>query len=743
MTKQQNITLGSLFDGIGGFPYAGSFFGIESLWASEILPGAISVTRRHLPHMEHVGDITQLRGDRLPPVDIITFGSPCQDLSVAGKRQGLSGERSGLFQDAIRIINEMREATNGKYPTWAVWENVPGALSSNRGLDFRAVLEAFTEAEIPIPRSGRWTKAGMVRGGRADLAWCVYNAQHFGTAQRRRRIFLIADFGGERAGEILFVPKSLQGYFAAGGTPRQGPAAYASRGADSPVEILNDQGGNNITAEKDGHSPTLRCETHGHLPVVAREAYPINTQIATRHKSLGKNTGFGVGDAGDPAYTLQEARGHAVAVCDTCFGPNCLTPWDTQQSRIFTDDGASPTLAGADGGGGRNPGGLVYTAGFCAGAGAKANGIGYEDECAPTLKGGACGFQMPTVVCAAFMGDSSPSSYGIEYSEETSPTLKPRLSGTPCLCEPKHTQNNSGPCADNTMAAPSPDILCAATGQTGAEVLENQSPTLTCHHEQPILYKTVGVYQNQSGYVNTSDTAYSLTTNGNATGRNAPLVAHPVMCAATTQANAEICEELCPTITEAAGKGGNNKPYIVHPDVSGTLCASGAGLSRTAGMASETDLCVVQPIPINDKATRCSGGGPTRKDDGAGNGLGVGQPGDPAPTITAGDRHAVAAVDCRNLRETEELSGTLQAKENGSYSLNYQNPVRMGYIVRRLTPTECERLQGYPDGWTAYGYDGKTVSDTARYMMLGNSIAVPCVAYIMLGIAEAHRKDTK
>ena len=140
-------------------------------------------------------------------------------------------------------------------------------------------------------------------------------------------------------------------------------------------------------------------------------------------------------------------------------------------------------------------------------------------------------------------------------------------------------------------------------------------------------------------------------------------------------------------------------------------------------------------IPINDKATRYKGGGLTRKGDGSGNGLGVGKDGDPSPTLTAGDRHAVA-VDCRNFREIPELSGTLQSKENGSYSLNYQNPLRLGYIVRRLTPIECERLMGFPDNWTALGHDGKKMSDSARYMMLGNSVAVPCVAYIMQSIAE-------
>ena len=177
MTMSKKITLGSLFDGIGGFPYAGLFYGIEPVWASEILPQAVSVTKRHLPQMEHVGDITKLDGAKLPPVDVITFGSPCQGLSTAGRRLGLADERSALFSEAVRIIDEMREATNGKYPRFALWENVPGALSSAGGLDYKAVLEAFTKTEVPIPRSGRWANAGMVRSDRIDLAWRVLNAQ--------------------------------------------------------------------------------------------------------------------------------------------------------------------------------------------------------------------------------------------------------------------------------------------------------------------------------------------------------------------------------------------------------------------------------------------------------------------------------------------------------------------------------------------------------------------------------------
>ena len=600
MNKGQ-LTLGSLFDGIGGFPYAASFYGIRPLWASEIVPECVSVTKKHFPDMEHVGDITKLHGGKLPPVDIITFGSPCQDLSVAsGKRLGLAGERSGLFLEAIRIIREMQEATNGEYPKFALWENVPGALSSSSRRDFKAVLEAFTDAEVPMPGSGRWANAGMVRGRGVDLAWCVYDAQYFGTAQRRRRIFLIADFRGTRAGEILFVPKSLSGYFAAGGTPRQGPAAYTQSGAGTAgagdvipaismrircgcegggkgpllqveksgtlatgndqylfapkdaVEILNDQGGDSLSVEKGGVSPTLRSQTHGNLPITA---YAIQGSMIGRADGNGPQ-GDGINE--NVSFTLNTIDRHAV---------------------------------------------------------------------------------------------------------------------------------------------------CMGTGQANAGILEEQSPTLTAAHEQPI---------------------------------------------------------------------------VTHPQIAGTLCASGAGLSRPAGQGNELDFCVVS-AGFKHKAGSQSGS--------------IGFQEETAPTLLAGQQSAVmkayvigayhsggmlsdnpksgfyeadtsrtldlnggnpccnqggvavvedadgsgaTAVDCRNLRETDGVSGTLLAKAaSGGYSLNYQNPVRTGLCVRRLTPTEAERLQGYPDGWTEAGADGRAISDTKRYQMLGNSVAVPCVAYIMQGIRDA------
>ncbi len=393
------------------------------MWASEIVPACVSVTQKHFPNMAHAGDVTQLHGGKLPPVDIVTFGSPCQGLSLAGQRRGLADERSGLFMEAIRIIDEMREATHGEYPRFALFENVPGALSSAGGRDFAAVLQAFTKAQIPMPYSGRWANAGMVRGGGVDLAWCVYDAQYFGTAQRRRRLFLVCDFAGKCAGEILFVPKSLRGYFEAGGTPRQGLAAFAESGPDTAggeIVVLNDQGGASLTVERSGLSPTLRSQTHGNLPVVAA------------------------------GFDLQQI---------------------TSKTNRSTLRPVQPTLCGTG----------------------------------------------------------------------------------------------------------QPHVLTMATGQANAEVLADIAPTLNCNHEQPLL---------------------------------------------------------------------------VHPQIAGTLCASGAGLSRPAGMGSETDFCITSYADL---------------------------------------------------------------------------------IVRRLTPLECERLQGFPDFWTERG-GGRSISDTSRYQMLGNSIAVPCVAYIMQGI---------
>lgn len=228
------LTLGSLFDGIGGFPLAAQRCGIKTLWASEIEPNCIAITKRHFPGMQYLGDITKINGGKIPPVDIISFGSPCQDLSISGKQAGLSGKRSGLFREAVRIIYEMRESTNGIYPAFIIWENVPGAFSANKGADFRTVLEEITKTKIPMPDSGKWAQAGMVRISGIDVAWRQMDAQYWGIPQRRKRIFLVADFRGRRAAEILFKPESLLGYPEQGAAEKPGTAANLGSGPEMP-----------------------------------------------------------------------------------------------------------------------------------------------------------------------------------------------------------------------------------------------------------------------------------------------------------------------------------------------------------------------------------------------------------------------------------------------------------------------------------------------------------------------------
>lgn len=225
------LKLGSLFDGSGGFPLAGALNGIKPVWASEIEPYPIRVTKARFPNMKHLGSVLNVNGTEIEPVDIITFGSPCQDLSVAGKQLGIHvGERSNLFFEAIRIIKEMRNATSGKYPRFAVWENVPGAFSSNKGADFQAVLQAFynlcgqENISIPAPPKRKWSRAGCIVGDGYSIAWRVYDAQYWGVPQRRKRIYLVADFASERAGEILFERESLCGNPAEGGESWDGTA---------------------------------------------------------------------------------------------------------------------------------------------------------------------------------------------------------------------------------------------------------------------------------------------------------------------------------------------------------------------------------------------------------------------------------------------------------------------------------------------------------------------------------------
>ena len=286
----QTLTLGSLFDGSGGFPLGGLLSGITPVWASEIEPFPIRVTTKRLPFMKHYGDVSRMDGGKIEPVDIITFGSPCQDMSIAGRREGLDGSRSSLFYEAVRIVKEMRCATDGRYPRYIVWENVPGAFSSNKGADFQSVLEKICSIkgyEIDPARPAKWPAAGEIVADDFSLAWRVFDAQYWGVPQRRKRIYLVADFAGGSAGKILFESEGVSGYTPQGFRPWQGAArAFAEGAGASGCVCLNDQGGSRMDVTEDV-AATLRAENHGHPPCVMGAA-----GFCTEHSAQARGIGY-------------------------------------------------------------------------------------------------------------------------------------------------------------------------------------------------------------------------------------------------------------------------------------------------------------------------------------------------------------------------------------------------------------------------------------------------------------------
>ena len=350
------MTLGSLFDGIGGFPLAGLMCGIKPVWSSEIEPFPLKVTAARFPDMKQLGSVTDINGAEVEPVDIITFGSPCQDLSVAGKQKGIhDGERSNLFFEAVRIIKEMRDATRSDdhiRPRFAVWENVPGAFSSNGGEDFKAVLEALAgvmQDGLDIPRPKKWNHAGGVAGDGWSIAWRVYDAQYWGVPQRRKRIYLVADFGSERAGEILFEREGVSGDSQESRAPWEGATADAERSVGrnclfEPLSLLEENWSEQTVknalranASRSGHcivQDGVKClnpwdcqskrqhDINGAYPTLQAYnggggrcdgvVYPINTMVATRGGKDDMRTCFGIGEPGDPQFTISAAHEHGV-----------------------------------------------------------------------------------------------------------------------------------------------------------------------------------------------------------------------------------------------------------------------------------------------------------------------------------------------------------------------------------------------------------------------------------------------
>ena len=365
--------------------------------------------------MKHLGDITRIHN--APFVDCITFGSPCQDLSIAGRRAGLAGERSGLFMEAVRIIKEMREQSGGVYPTFAIWENVPGAFSSNRGRDFRAVLEELASAAeaggttIPEPPKGKWSKAGYIEGDQWSIAWRTFDAQFWGVPQRRKRIALVVDFGGQRAGEILFERTGVRGDSEPSIPPWQGVArnpAHCTAGHDRVVEGAG------------AYTLKIRsgCEGGGKGPLV-------QTEKSATLSTLQDQTLFVM--QGNVIDRDIKQNGAGIVESETMF-----------------------TLNATDRHG-------ICCAGFTAGQGAKANGIGWAEEQAPTLRTDGGLTAMPSVITNA------------PYQKKT---------GT--LNANSHPGGVTGQDAYSDML-----VVCRADANTNAETYGDMSPTIKASHDGP------------------------------------------------------------------------------------------------------------------------------------------------------------------------------------------------------------------------------------------------------------------
>lgn len=527
--------------------------------------------------MTHLGDITKIHGGEAPVVDVVIGGSPCQDLSIAGKRAGLAGARSGLYMEQIRIIKEMRErdmasGRTGEFvrPRYMVWENVPGAFSSNGGKDFAAVLEEairIAEPEAPdieVPEKGWNTWGGYhdEMGGRWSVAWRVLDAQHWGVPQRRRRIALVADFGGDTAWEILFERKSVSGYPAESGAEGERPSAGAESGAAYAVRI---RGG---------------CDGGGKGALVQTEK----------------------------SGTIKAGNDQTLS---------CMA---TQQggAEVRSDDRA-PTLTASAGMSGNNQ--PVVCTGFKLGNSEQARSIGYAEEQAPTLNA-ECGGNKPAVLC---LNDQGGNVMGV--SHDVSGTLRAQEHG-------------------------------------------HQPTVLDMSHACDVIRD---------------------------------------------------CGEVCPSLQARMGTGGNQIP-LTYQKTTGTL-SPGAHAGSYNGQDAYNDMLVVSS-EIHP-ALRAKANDPYRTDMAA----------------------YVASVDCRNFREGGETNGTLQAKESGGQSLNLNNTIRQNRVVRRLTPLECERLQGFPDHWTDLGEwtdsNGKRHkdADSPRYKALGNSIALPPWKWLLKRLCGNYERD--
>lgn len=597
--------------------------------------------KRNEVNMIHLGDITKIHGDEIEPVDCITFGSPCQDLSIAGRRAGLAGERSGLFMEAVRIIKEMRSSTNGLYPTFAIWENVPGAFSSNNGYDFRAVLEELACVEQPNavipgpPRGGRWSKAGAIAGNGWSLAWRQLDSQYFGVAQRRKRIALILDLGGQRAGEILFERTSL------------------SRHPDPRIQAWKEVAG--LTANRPAGND--RMVGAGFLCGSSRNADSRGTEADRAGKSEAEERTSGDKCCEAAAYTLKIRSGCAGGGKGALVQTEKTGTLSTIQDQTIFQLIQEPTYCisgntvdrktNQNGTGVRESGAFtVNTVDRHAVAYALQNQNLCIDDALPfdttqiTSKVNKSNPQWGDP-CHPLAAAAHPPAAVIRISDEEMPVQPMVLESN----QVHATVTQNGICP----------TLPASMGLGGGYV-----PMITDHPaDRPVVFENHAQDARYKEAPTCSPTGYDRWGTG---GGNTPLVAVPRQ-------------------VTSYGIGNGQAHAYASKEKSGTLDT----MHDAQAVAIEYSGCL---NPWDTQARRVYG------EDG---------------TFPA-------------LPSRESAGGNQQAVLAGQ---------RTRWIVRRLTPTECERLQGYPDGWTDIGEWTDTKgkkhkpADSPRYKALGNSIALP------------------
>lgn len=460
--NKTKLTLGSLFSGSGGFELAGILSGIEPKWSSEIEPFCIRVTTKRLPQVKHYGDISCINGADLEPVDIITFGSPCTDVSIAGKREGLNAARSGLFFQAIRIIKEMRCATNGKYPKFGVFENVGGIFSSNSGEDFRKVLEEFckiADESITVPRPDKWQKAGCVMGDHFSVAYRCLDAQYWGVPQRRLRLYAVIDFTGQRAGQILFVSEGLSGYSAESfrawqetsrsAENRSGTAGtslvFSNHGQDTrfkgPIDVaetISASYGTGCgcpvdTSAKQKHRPKRQLRLGNNQPYVVESA-----GFCTEHSAKARGIGF----EKETSPTLRAGVVPATLITPKAYGvcskhsnsmmsnnPNSGF-YEAETSRTIDTSGTNPST---------NQGGMVVLEGN--GSRPSHHGDGYKESDTMYTLNCTENHAVSYGIGRPAMNQSFKAKFSFQIEEEKSPTIV--ASGAGGVSHPKYSTSKS------------------------------------------------------------------------------------------------------------------------------------------------------------------------------------------------------------------------------------------------------------------------------------------------------------